>query len=132
MADIEDRQRALIGDGGFDIVLLGLVEPLQLVPLIGEIFDGFVVQKAVDRARIGFAVLGVHFAAVFHAPLGGGCGIDRVTGHHRKRRGGKREAEVMPQHCGDQRELEKDRRDAEQQIGEERFDALRASFNGAG
>ena len=99
--------------------------------LIGEIFDRLVVEQAIDRLGIGFAVAFVHLAAVLQAPVGdkegeGHIGDDGAEGH-------RREGPLVepPQDAADQRDLEHRRHEAEKEIVEQEFGAADAALDRA-
>ncbi len=101
------------------------------MPLVDEILDRLVVQEAIDRARIGLAILGVHLAAEFEPPLCRRRRIGDVRHDDSHRDGRKGEIEVVPYHGADERHLDEHRQDAEQEIGQKELDGVCAALDRA-
>ncbi len=108
-----------------------MVEAPRLVLLIGEIFDGLVIEQAVDRLGVGLAVALVHLAAEFEAPIGDDEGEDDIADDRAE--GDDREAPLIepPEDRADQHDLEQRRHEAEEEVIEQEFRAANAALDRA-
>ncbi len=128
---VERGQRRLRLDRGALVSLERAIEAARLVLLVGEVFDGLVVQEAVDRLGVGLAVALVHLAPVFDAPVGDGEGEDDIEDdgdeHHQREAAGI-EAPQDPAH---EQDLEHGRHEIEEQVRQQELGAADAALDRA-
>ena len=70
LTGIQRCKRGLVVHRSFFPDLQAFVVALRLETLVAEIFNGLVIEQAVDGAGVGFGIHIIHGAAKHHAPLG--------------------------------------------------------------
>ena len=129
LADVEQAQGRFVLHRRRFIALQVLVVAPRLEFLVAEVLHRFVIQQAVDGARVGLRVELVGAPADVHAPLGDQHGERDVDRHGAEGDRGKAPVELAEQHRRDQREFEDHRQDREQQVRKQRRDAARAALD---
>ncbi len=99
--------------------------------LIGEIFDGLVIEQAVDRLGVGFAVALVHLAAILQPPIGDDEGEDDIGDDGAEGHRGEGPFVQSPEDRADEHDLEHRRHEAEEEIVEQEFGAADAALDRA-
>ena len=131
LAVVQQRERGLRLDGGVGIALHRFVEAPRFVLFVVEVFDGFVVQQAVDRFGIRVLIGLVHFAAVLDAPAGDREGEPDIGRNHRDGDDGYRDIELQDHLDAEQQKLQQRGENAEDGEGEQRVDTLGAALDHA-
>ena len=132
LADVEPGERGLVPGGGAGVGADGLVIAPRLALLGAEIFDGLVVQQAVDGAADGAVVDLVHLALQLGAPVSDPAGEGDIDGDDRQCRRHHAGPELEVEDDADRRQLDQGRGDVEQQEIEHHVDALGAALDDFG
>ena len=108
----------------------------ELVALVAEVLDGFVVQQRIDRMRVRFGVGRVRRAVVAQAPFGDRKREGDIDDERRQRDRGEAPVVVHDQDAADDRDFEQRRQDRVdrpvEQVGRRRHAALDVARDAAG
>ena len=129
LPDVENAERGLRFHRCAFVLPQVLVVALRLVLFVVEVLDRFVIEQTVDRPGVRARVQLVRLPPDVRAPFGDPDGERDVD--HDRTESHRHEApvEARKKHDCHQRELEHDRDDREQHVGEQRRDAARAALD---
>ncbi len=128
LPDIHHGQTGNRPHSGIFIALQGMIIATGLMPFIAKIFDGFIIQQAIDGLGIGDGIAFIHLAAILQAPFRHQQRVGDIADNCHK--GDKRIAEIKqsPKNATDHADFQQRRNDVEQHERQNEFDALGPSF----
>ena len=129
LTGVEGRQRGLVADLGGDPLAQLLVVSLRLEVLVVEVLDGFEVDQAVDRPRVGRRIEFVGGAAQRRAPVGDGHREGDVEQQCAGGDAGEHRVVVHQQDADHQADLDQGRQDRIQGVADQRADRARAALD---
>ena len=98
---------------------------------VAEVFDGFVVEQAVDGAGVGAVVLLVHHSSKFDAPFRNKHRVSDVNRYRDDRNERHPDVQRLPQDNEHQSQLEHGRHDTEEAEAEQNLDGFGAALYGS-
>jgi hypothetical protein len=117
LAGVQNRKRYLSLDGRAREFVHRFLEAARFVTFVVEIFDGLVVQQAVDGLGVRLAVAVIHLAPEPDPPACDREGEPDIAAHHGERRQRDPDIELPDHDRGEQQQLEEGRENAEQREG---------------